>query len=56
MVWCGLYAAGIIGIGLYIFIIEADLNVIVKNAHYRSIIKDYLLLEIEARGLDNIWF
>jgi len=51
-VWCGLWAGGIIG--PYFFKTEAGQNVTVNGDRYCAMITDYLLSEIEARGLDDI--
>lgn len=53
-VWCGLWAGGIIG--PYFFKTEAGRNITVNGDRYRAMITDYLIPEIEARGLDEIWF
>ncbi|VVC43567.1 Hypothetical protein CINCED_3A023722 [Cinara cedri] len=53
-VWCGLWAGGIIGPRF--FKNESGQNVTVNGARYRDMITDYLLPEIEARDLDDIWF
>lgn len=53
-VWCGLWAGGIIG--PYFFKNEEGRNVTVNGARYRAMITDYLLPEIEARNLNDIWF
>ena len=53
-VWCGLWGAGIIG--LYFFKIDAGENGSVNGDRYRAMITDYLILEIEARDLGDIWF
>ncbi|VVC44742.1 Hypothetical protein CINCED_3A022867 [Cinara cedri] len=47
-------AGGIIG--RCFFKNEAKQNVTVNGARYRDMITDYLLPEIEARNLDDIWF
>ncbi|XP_055308848.1 uncharacterized protein LOC129572772 [Sitodiplosis mosellana] len=53
-VWCGLWAGGIIG--PYFFRNEAGRNVTVNGDRYREMITDWLVPEIEARDLDDIWF
>lgn len=53
-VWCGLWAGGIIG--PYFFKNEAGANVTVNGARYRDMITNFLVPEIEARDLDDIWF
>lgn len=53
-VWCGLWAGGIIG--PYFFKNEEGRHVTVNGARYRAMITDYLLPEIEARDLHDIWF
>lgn len=35
---------------------ETGRNVTVNGNRYRAMIKDYLIPEIEDRGLDKIWF
>lgn len=53
--WCGIWAGGIIS--PYFFKNEAGRNVIINGARYRAMmmITDYLLPEIEARNIGNIW-
>ncbi|CAG9835164.1 unnamed protein product [Diabrotica balteata] len=53
-VWCGLFASGIVA--PHFFKTEAGQNVIVNGDLYRAIITDYLVPEIEARGLNDIWY
>ncbi len=53
-VWCGLQAGGIIG--PYFFKNDAGENVTVNGDRYRAMITDYLMPEIEARDLGDIWF
>lgn len=53
-VWCGLWAGGIIG--PYFFKTAAGQNVSVNGIRYRAMLTDYLLPELEARGLGNVWF
>lgn len=48
-VWCGI-------VGPYFFKNEAGQNVTVNGDRYRTMITDYLLPEIEARGLNELWF
>ncbi|CAH2098403.1 unnamed protein product [Euphydryas editha] len=53
-VWCGLWAGGIIG--PYFFKNDAGANVTVNGDRCRAMITDYLMPEIEARDLGDIWF
>lgn len=53
-VWCGLWAGGIIG--PYFFKNDAGENVTVNGDRYRAMITDYLMPEIEARDLGDIWY
>ena len=53
-VWCGLWAGGIIG--PFFFKNDQNQNVTVNGQRYRAMITDFLLPEIEARGLNDIWF
>ncbi|KAK9886045.1 hypothetical protein WA026_014830 [Henosepilachna vigintioctopunctata] len=53
-VWCGLWAGRIMD--PYFFKTEAGRNITVNGDRYRAMITDYLIPEIEARGLDEIWF
>ncbi|XP_072383871.1 uncharacterized protein [Diabrotica undecimpunctata] len=53
-VWCGLWAGGIVS--PYFFKTEAGQNVTVNGNRYRAMITDYLVPEIVARGLGDIWF
>ena len=50
----GLWAGGIIG--PYFFKNDDGRHVTVNGARYRAIISDFLLPEIEAWNLDDIWF
>ena len=52
-VWCGLWAGGIIG--PYFFKNDDGRHVTVNAARYRALISNFLLPEIEARNLDDIW-
>nr|XP_036218779.1 uncharacterized protein LOC118680898 [Bactrocera oleae] len=52
--WFGLCAGGIIG--QYFFKNDAGENVTVNGDCYRAMITDYLMPEIEARDLGDIWF
>ena len=48
-VWCGLWAGGIIG--PYFFKNEAGVNVTVNVERYRTQITDFLVPEMEERGM-----
>lgn len=53
-VWCALWAGGIIG--PYFFKNAAGQHVTVNGERYRAMITDFLLPQIEANGLHDIWF
>lgn len=53
-VWCGLWAGGIIG--PYFFKNAAGECVTVNGERYRAMITNFLVPEIQARGLGDIWF
>lgn len=53
-VWCGVYARGVIG--PYFFEDAIGNTVTVTGERYRAVINDFLLPELEERGLVNMWF
>lgn len=53
-VWCGIYGRNVIG---PYFFEDGDGNTITVNGeHYRTMIRDFLLPQIDRLGLENMWF
>lgn len=53
-VWCGVHAGGVIG--PYFFEDAIGNTVTVNGERYRAMINDFLLPELNERGLVNMWF
>ena len=54
IVWCGLWAGGIIG--PYFFKNAGGVRVIVNSARYRAMTNEFLLPKIQDIGVADLWF